>query len=68
LEIYCPHCEEETHVSANFDEGCADMSGVDSSVARWPCGNCGKEFWFDARLNFEVEPMNSWKKKPKERK
>lgn len=67
VEVYCPHCDSENYSCVDFDEGCADISGVDSSPTRATCDKCCKDFWFDARLNFEAESMDTWKMKPKQK-
>jgi hypothetical protein len=64
IEVQCAHCGADHFTSVQFDERCADTSGVDSNPTEAFCNECCKEFWFDARLNFEVEPMNIWKQKP----
>lgn len=63
----CPHCTIPQYETFEFDSMSADQSGVDSPLRECRCFECDKVFWYKARLNFEVEIEETYKKKPKEK-
>lgn len=64
-DVECPHCGESSHEHIEFNIGAGDREGINSSLIEQICWECDKTFWFKARVNFEVEIYEDWKKKPK---
>lgn len=65
--VACPHCDEETHVTPEFNMASGDRSGVKSGVYEEQCSNCDKIFFWNSYCSFEVE-VESFKKDPSRKK
>lgn len=68
LIVECPHCGDDSSECAEFNNEEGDGGGVTSGVYESFCNSCNKDFWFQARCDFQVEPMYVWAKKPKVKK
>ena len=68
LRVECPHCGNDYSECAEFNNEEGDGSGVTSGVYESSCYSCDKDFWFQARCDFQVEALKTWLKKPKEKK
>lgn len=67
-QVECPHCGDEGYETISFNDDEADQSGIDSSLIETTCSECSKTFYFTARLQFEVEIMDLFEKKPRPKK
>ncbi len=64
-DIPCPHCNHEFGDTLEFDENEFDKEGALNTRFERDCPECGKKFWFDADVRFEVEVNDIYEKKPR---
>lgn len=68
VNVDCPFCGEGNIESAEFDTYQGDDQGVNSGEYKSYCMECDKDFYFTARVNFEVESESTSLSKEKRNK
>lgn len=66
LQVECPHCDEETWESVEFDDSIwTPQGGGGYTTQKTQCHSCNKEYWFEASISIDVDFERSSKRKIK---
>ena len=61
-DVECPHCECSEHQCAEFKIDSGDSSGIKTKGAWAVCSECCEQFYFDAKVEFEMRFDQSYEK------